>query len=145
MNSCGSWGQILEKCRIEWIPAGTDFQKFLPNCEFRHSGTGRGKTYFQLNGKAAVLPILDGEYSGNSSLIKMLVNRTPLAYSLANLPEPGTIHHDPERHLEQDVESQSEDKPAAAFAWLATEVYESCCRVRCAHARSLAARNRMCV
>jgi hypothetical protein len=92
-----------------------------------------------------VLPILDGEYSGNSSLIKMLVNRTPLAYSLANLPEPGTIHHDPERHLEQDVESQSEDKPAAAFAWLATEVYESCCRVRCAHARSLAARNRMCV
>jgi hypothetical protein len=48
----------------------------------------------------------------------MLVNRTPLAFSLANLPEPGTIHHDPERHLEKDVESQSEDEPAAAFTWL---------------------------
>ena len=107
-------------------------------------GGGGKHTFLGLNGKAAVLPILDGEYRG-SILIKMLVNRTPLAYSLANLPEPGTIHHDPERHLEQDVESQSEDKPAAAFAWLATEVDECCCSVRSADARSLAARNRMCV
>ena len=40
---------------------------------------------------AAVLPILDGQCSEYSPVIKMLVNRMSLAYSLANLPEPGTI------------------------------------------------------